>query len=58
MRRLSLGESAIGLFFGCVDEVRKLDRVLNKKHRYLVADNVPVTFFGVELHRETANIPG
>jgi hypothetical protein len=53
MRRLRLRECAIGLFFGSVDEVGKLDRVLNKKHRDIVADNVPVAFFGVELHAKS-----
>ncbi|AIO69498.1 catalase-2 domain protein [Burkholderia oklahomensis] len=39
-----------------VDEVRKLDRVLDEKHRHVVADEIVVAFVGVELHREAAHV--
>ncbi|MNN75490.1 hypothetical protein D3C81_1917970 [compost metagenome] len=42
--------------FHRVDEVGKLDRVLNKEHRHVVADQVEVAFIGEELHRETAYV--
>src|SRR6202012_3638452 len=34
----------------------KLQWVGVKEHRRVVADDVPVTFFGVELHGEPANV--
>jgi hypothetical protein len=40
-----------------VDHVRKLDRVLDKENGNIVANDVPVTFLSVELHREAPDIP-
>ena len=39
-----------------VDQIGKLDCILNEEHRDVVADEVPVAFVGVELHREAANV--
>ncbi|MNE18298.1 hypothetical protein D3C80_1113290 [compost metagenome] len=39
-----------------VDEIRKLDRVLNEEHRHIVANQVKVALIGKELHRKTTNI--
>ena len=57
MRGLCLRESAIGFFFRSMDEVGKFDRILDKKDGDIVADDVPVAFLGIKLHREAANIP-
>ena len=47
MGRLRLGKAPIGFLFGRVDNIRKFDGVLNKKHRYVVPDKIPVPFFGI-----------
>ncbi|MGY3246865.1 hypothetical protein ACVWYT_006314 [Streptomyces sp. TE4109] len=39
-----------------VDEVGELDGVLDEEHRGVVADEVVVALFGVELQRETAGV--
>ena len=58
VRGLRLRKAAIGLLLGRVNEVRKLDGVLDEEHRDVVADDVPVAFFGIELDREAAHIAG
>jgi hypothetical protein len=57
VRRLRLGKGAVWLFLHCMDQVRKLDRVLDEENRNVVADDVPITLLGVELHGEAADIP-
>ena len=42
VRSLSLRKAAVGLLFGRVDQIGKLDSVLDKKYRDVVADNVPI----------------
>ncbi len=44
------------LWFYCVHEVRKLDGVLNEKDRHVVADQIEVAFFGVELDRKATHV--
>ena len=39
-----------------MDDVRKLQRVADEKHWRIVADNVPVAFFDIELDREAAHV--
>ena len=39
-----------------VVEVGEAQRVAEEKHRRIVADDVPVTLFGIELQREAADI--
>ena len=39
-----------------MNDVRKLDGVLDEEHRNVVADDVPVAFLGVELDREAAHV--
>lgn len=46
----------VRLGFHRVDEVGKLDRVLNEKHRHVIADQIEVALVGEELHRETAHV--
>ena len=55
-RRLRHGEVRLGL--GRVHEVRKLHRVLDEEDRDVVADEIPVPFVRVELHREPTHVPG
>ena len=39
-----------------VDDIRKLDSVLNKEHRDVVADDVPIPLLSIEFDGETSNI--
>ena len=39
-----------------VDEIRKLERIADKEHRRVIADDVPVALLGVELDREAAHV--
>jgi hypothetical protein len=39
-------------------QVGKLHRVLDEEDRDVVADEIPVAFVGIELHREATDVPG
>lgn len=39
-----------------VDQVRKLDRVLNEEDGYVIADEIEDAFVGVKLHSESPDI--
>src|SRR5207302_824076 len=39
-----------------VNEVRKLQRIAHEENRRIVADQVPVAFFGIEAQREAAYV--
>jgi hypothetical protein len=39
-----------------VNKVRELHRILDEEHRDVVADQVPIALFGVELHGEAAHV--
>ena len=41
-----------------VNKVAELQRIADKEDRSVVANHVPVAFFGVKLQRETARIAG
>ena len=56
VRRGRLRKAAVRLRLHRMDEVRKLDRVLDEEHRNVVADQVPVALVRVELDREAADI--
>lgn len=56
MRTGCLREGAVRFHLYRVDQVGELDRVLDEEDRDVVADQVPVAFAGVELHREAANV--
>ena len=47
VRGLSLWESAVRFFFGGMDQIGKLDRILDEKHRDVVSNNIPVAFLGI-----------
>ena len=48
--------AAVGLHLHGMDQVRKLDGVLDEEHRDVVADQIPVAFLGVELDGEAAHV--
>ena len=56
VRGLRLRKAAVGLLLGGVDEIRELDRVLDEEDGDVVADDVPVALFGIELDREAAHV--
>ena len=56
MRGLRLGKVAVRLRLGGMDQVGKLDRVLDEEDRDVVADDVPVAFLGIELDRKAAHV--
>ena len=58
MRRLRLRKAAVRRLLDRMDEVGKLDRVLNEEHRNVIADQVPISLLGVELGRKAAHIAG
>ncbi len=43
--------------FHCMNKVGEFVRILNKKHRRIVTDQIEDPFFGIELGGKTANIP-
>ena len=56
VRRLRLRKAGVGLGLRRVDQVGKLDRVLDEEHRDVVAHEVPVARIAVELHGEPAHV--
>ena len=52
------GKGAVRLLLHGMDHVGKLDRVLDKEDRDVVANDVPVALLRVELHGEAPDIPG
>ena len=39
-----------------MDDIGKLDSVLNEEDRNVISNNIPVTLFGIELHGKTSYI--
>ena len=56
MRTLSLRYGPMRLRFYRMDKVRKFMRILNEKHRGIVADQVENTFFGIKFGGKAADI--
>src|SRR6185369_7309637 len=56
VRRLGLWEIAIGFWFGGVNQIGKLDRILDEEHRDVVAYDVLVSLPGIEFYCESANV--
>ena len=56
VRRRGLGDLDVGLGLGGVDQVGELDAVLDEEHRDVVADQIEVALFGVELSGKAAGI--
>ena len=56
MRRPRLRHGEVRLGLGGVDQIGKLHRVLDEEDRDVVADEIPVAFVRVELHREATHV--
>lgn len=56
MRRLSLRHLVLRLGFNRMNDIRELDRVLNKEDRNVIPDNIPVSLRGIHLDGEPAHI--
>ena len=57
VRRSGLRNFVVRLRFHRVNQIGKLDRVLNEEDRDVVADEIEDAFVGVELDREPAHVP-
>lgn len=53
---LCLRDFVVRLGLARVDDIGELESILDEENRNVVADNVPVTFLGVELHGKSTNI--
>ena len=58
MRRGVLGIAAIGLHLDRMDEVWKLDRILDEEDGNVVADEIEIALVGIEFDRKAAHITG
>ena len=58
MRRGVLGIAAVRLHLHRMDEIGKLDRVLDEKDGNVIADEVEIALVGVEFDRKAAHIAG
>ncbi len=56
VRRRRLGIATVGFHLHAVNEIRKLDRILDEEHRDVVADQVPVPGVRVELDGKAAHV--
>jgi len=56
MRSLSLRYFVVRLWLDRMDKIGELDRLLDEEDGDVVADNVPIAFFGVEFGGETSNV--
>jgi len=56
MGTLSLRNLITRLRFDSMDDVGKFHGFLDEENRYVISDNVPITFWSIELHCESTNI--
>src|SRR5664280_41009 len=56
VRGCRLGESPVRLHLYGVDQIRKLDSILDKEDRDVIADKIPIAFFSVELDRKSTHV--
>src|SRR5215831_5492401 len=56
MRRLRLRKATIRFLLHRMDQIRKLDGVLNEKHWDIVPDDVPVPFLRVKLYGKATDV--
>ncbi|MNE48025.1 hypothetical protein D3C80_1424640 [compost metagenome] len=56
MGRSAGRDLVVRLWLYGVDEIREFDRILDEKHRHVVAHQVEVAFLSKELHRKAAHI--
>ena len=52
------GKASVGLRLHGMNDVGKLDRILDEEDRDVVADDVPVAFLGIELDGKAAHVAG
>src|SRR5674536_134836 len=45
-----LGHFIMRFWLNCMNKIRKFDSILDKKDRYIISDQIIVTFFGVEFY--------
>lgn len=57
MSTLSLGNFIMRLRLDRMNNIRKLDSILNKKDRDIIPHNIPIPFSSIHLHGEAPNIP-
>ncbi len=58
VRRLCLRKLPVGRGLHRMDQVGKLDRILNEENRDIVADQIPIALLRIELDGETADVTG
>jgi len=46
----------MGLWISCMDDIRKLNSVLNEENWYVVANGIPIALLRVELNSKSTNI--
>ena len=56
MRRGVLGIAAVGLHFHRMNEIGKLDRILDEEDGDVVADEIEVALVGIEFDRKSAHV--
>ena len=56
--RLGLGDLTVGLGFRGMDQIGKLDPVLNEEDGDVVSDQIPVPLLRVEAHCKAADVAG
>ena len=56
MGGLRLREFAIRLWLGGVNQIRKFDGILDKEHRDVIADQIPISFERIKFDRKSANV--
>lgn len=57
MRTLTLRNLIVRLRLNRMNNVRKLDSILNKEDRDIIPHNIPVPFSSIHLHSEAPDIP-
>src|SRR6516164_6018256 len=55
---LCLRKTPVRRLFGCVDQIRKFNSVLDEENGNIIANNVPVAPLGIKLNGESSNITG
>lgn len=56
MGRCRLGHAVVWFGLEGMNQIGKLHGILDEEHRYVVADQFPVAFVGIELHGKTMGV--
>jgi hypothetical protein len=56
MRTLALRNVIVRFWLDCMDNIRKLDCVLDKENWNIISDDIPISFLSVKLHGEPADV--